>query len=1189
MAGINIPELSSGNKWSGTTITYSFVSAFGTDYQDGDKTNIGDPVPLSASQRKIVLQILNYIQQIIPITFTEVDPTSGQVGDITFGIGSAIGTGKTVGVSGFTLGPIGQPGSSGDVWLAQNYNSEAFSFTVLHEIGHALGLKHPMEWDKSPIPILQQPPYLDPTQGYWSYSAMMSREYTDRYSTLPAPSTFMLYDVAELQSLYGAGVGNSGDNIYTFNGTPTRTTIWDAGGTDTISAAGSSASALINLNETKFSSIVNDSNYDPGLPANNIAIAYGVTIENAIGSSQADVIIGNKVANTIKGGAGDDLIFGDEVVAKKIIPDGLYRGWQFDAGLDWFKGKYQVDGTTGDQDGDILSGEAGADWIYGGAGDDRLSGGADNDYLDGGQGIDTALYDDASGAQTLVLAGGKVPDGAIPDGDGSTFSISRGAETDVLHSIEKLKLSSQADTFRVQDSGLNALKSIQEIDFGDQPDGTMDVLDLTPLGKSITFENNKINGYNTIFKNFENLKIDPGNDKVILKGPDVGAIKQVDFGGGNDTLDSDVRGLTVNFGNGNDTVEHVGYGTIVNFGTGTNTYKLSADNILVTGLDANDIIANGGDALHGAIGSSNSESGWVTSAFNNIKYGINVVGDLVIRDSMGHSTYVSNYKGGPDVPFSQQTAGIFIGIGKVWVEKLMEISRPFNETIGTTFKAGNALFYTMTGTKAFPADPLVLDLNGDGLNLTAVSSAAPMFDVFGTGFSVRTGWVQPSDGILAIDKNGNGNIDDVSELIGGESGNGFATLAQYDSNGDGVIDANDAVYSQLRVWQDANGNAVVDPGELKTLLDLGIASINVASTAQNGMSAAGNSIEATGTFTWANGSTGAVGDVVLTTDPFHSQYKGDKTVSAAAAAMPDLKGYGTLTDLHVAMTLDPTLIDVVTATLPNLGIPDLPALRSAVQPILDAWARAVKLPDANGVLQVRDPSTGHQDMLLLMKSDPFGHVTVVDFIYSYINGKGHLVYGFVSGAAVKDAAGNTIEEPTYQQVLSSPLPAEESWQTVKADQFGFIERYTGQPIPTFSTDTPQERQAALASLSSFVTAGWTAISLEAVRISMQSTLAQYFPGIVYDTASNSFHATTDQQLTPMYGAIFRAAPADAAGATAWLASWKPIIDVVLGDFVRGEGLTVNYAYEFTSMVRAYESIGPRRSACRQAASSKAAA
>jgi hypothetical protein len=79
--------------------------------------------------------------------------------------------------------------------------------------------------------------------------------------------------------------------------------------------------------------------------------------------------------------------------------------------------------------------------------------------------------------------------------------------------------------------------------------------------------------------------------------------------------------------------------------------------------------------------------------------------------------------------------------------------------------------------------------------------------------------VQPTDGILVLQ-----NTDGTIKLIGGQGASGFAALAAYDLNGDGVIDASDAVYSQLRVWQDANGNAVADPGELHTLAETRLAS-----------------------------------------------------------------------------------------------------------------------------------------------------------------------------------------------------------------------------------------------------------------------------------------------------------------------------------------------------------------------------
>ena len=115
--------------------------------------------------------------------------------------------------------------------------------------------------------------------------------------------------------------------------------------------------------------------------------------------------------------------------------------------------------------------------------------------------------------------------------------------------------------------------------------------------------------------------------------------------------------------------------------------------------------------------------------------------------------------------------------------------------------------------------PIAIDLNGDGIHTIARQDMTGSFDLLGTGKAIQSGWLSKDDGFLAIDKNGNGQIDDISELFGGASkGSGFAKLATYDSNGDGVVDAKDA---QLRraccIWQDANSNGKTDAGELITL------------------------------------------------------------------------------------------------------------------------------------------------------------------------------------------------------------------------------------------------------------------------------------------------------------------------------------------------------------------------------------
>jgi hypothetical protein len=103
-------------------------------------------------------------------------------------------------------------------------------------------------------------------------------------------------------------------------------------------------------------------------------------------------------------------------------------------------------------------------------------------------------------------------------------------------------------------------------------------------------------------------------------------------------------------------------------------------------------------------------------------------------------------------------------------------------------------------------DPLVLDLDGNGIKTISLDQGVH-FDYNGDGFSEGTGWVAQGDGLLVLDRNGDGQITNGSELFGDgtllrngrTASNGFEALADYDSNNDGVIDATDPVFSQLRV------------------------------------------------------------------------------------------------------------------------------------------------------------------------------------------------------------------------------------------------------------------------------------------------------------------------------------------------------------------------------------------------------
>ncbi|MFY2597132.1 calcium-binding protein [Achromobacter xylosoxidans] len=219
-------------------------------------------------------------------------------------------------------------------------------------------------------------------------------------------------------------------------------------------------------------------------------------------------------------------------------------------------------------------------------------------------------------------------------------------------------------------------------------------------------------------------------------------------------------------------------------------------------------------------------------------------------------------------------------------------------------------------------DPLALDLNGDGVVTTGLSGGT-QFDLDANGFREATGWVAPSDGLLVRDLNGNGIIDDGRELFGDRTqlpdgstaANGFQALAALDSNMDGKVDSQDASWSDLRVWQDRNGDGVSAADELLTMEQAGVSSISTVHTQHTPPVALGNqnAILQSGTFTRADGSTGAAASLLFTRNTAASVETEIMPVSAAIEALPNLAGMGTSRSLHQAMARDPQLQSLVEA------------------------------------------------------------------------------------------------------------------------------------------------------------------------------------------------------------------------------------------------------------------------------------
>ncbi len=156
------------------------------------------------------------------------------------------------------------------------------------------------------------------------------------------------------------------------------------------------------------------------------------------------------------------------------------------------------------------------------------------------------------------------------------------------------------------------------------------------------------------------------------------------------------------------------------------------------------------------------------------------------------------------------------------------------------------------------ADPIVLDLDKNGFAFSSVDTGVT-FDIDADGHKDQIAWTK-DDGILAYDVDGDGVIDNGSEIFtpdfnGGKFASGVAALASLDSNGDGKIDASDEAFSKLQVWVDADNDGVSDAGELSSLADHHVASISL-STDQSGGLEDGQTIFAEGEFTFDDGSTG---------------------------------------------------------------------------------------------------------------------------------------------------------------------------------------------------------------------------------------------------------------------------------------------------------------------------------------------
>ncbi|MCY4263870.1 MAG: M12 family metallo-peptidase [Gammaproteobacteria bacterium] len=355
-------------------LRYAFPSSAPTYLSADEATGFRQ---LSSIQQRNVEIALNNIAQVIDISFERTN-TSDQSNTISI----ALNQQTTAGVAFYP----GERRVNYDVLLS-DYDENATlnrgtfgAYTLVHELGHALGLKHPFEGTDGEI---GEPPYLQSYEDRTQWT-MMSYTTTSNENKL----TFSPLDIAALQYLYGPSrQTRTGDDTYIY--TPSLANfIWDGGGgQDTIDASTSPWGVTIYLEPGYQGFNSRSGKTDRITSPGQITVNYGSEIENLIGTAHTDQLVGNDLDNEIHGRDGDDSIIGD----------------------------------------------AGDDMLDGGGGNDRLQGGDGWDILIGGDGLDYALFDSNRDAFIISLTA---------DGVTEVAAISAAENgTDILRGVERLVFS----------------------------------------------------------------------------------------------------------------------------------------------------------------------------------------------------------------------------------------------------------------------------------------------------------------------------------------------------------------------------------------------------------------------------------------------------------------------------------------------------------------------------------------------------------------------------------------------------------------------------------------------------------------------------------------------------------------------------------------------------------------------------
>ncbi len=646
----DINGLLSGVAWDATNITYSFPNSplsYGFGY--GDTAALGGFQPLISTQQAVAQYAFALIAQYTLLTFTQIAETNFSHAMIRI-------AGSSEPDTSYAYYPW-TDSTAGDIWIGNVRNDFPFKAdytfnSIMHEIGHAVGLKHGQD-DDGEHGVL--PAEHNSTE--WSVMDYHSSVGGDLfYNNAPGsgPQTYMLDDIAALQYMYGANFNShAGNTVYSWDPSTgemsidgvgqgaavTNTvyeTIWDGNGNDTYDVSAYPNGMTIDLRPGYWSTLSSaqlatlDQNDSSVRPPGNVANANEYNndprslIENAFGGSGDDTITGNDADNLLSGGAGLNTLTGgngNDTFLGGPGQDSFHGGAGTDTAdystfttavnvwLSHFTSKSvgadnldSIENAIGGSGNDTFLGDSGNNVLTGNAGDDTISGGGGTDTFDGGTGTDTASFNGVFSVAASLVAG---------------TGVMAGNENATLLSIENLS-GGQANDTLVGDSHDNVLSGLTGDDMltggggNDTLDGGSgtDTANYSADTQGVTANlatgtaSGIGSGTDTLIS-IDNLIGGSGNDSL-TGNSDGNAIvggagnDVLNGGGGIDILDysADTQGVAANLATGVATGAGIGSDTLSNFenvvgGSGNDTLTGDGNSNILTGGGGNDVLVGG--------------------------------------------------------------------------------------------------------------------------------------------------------------------------------------------------------------------------------------------------------------------------------------------------------------------------------------------------------------------------------------------------------------------------------------------------------------------------------------------------------------------------------------------------------------------------------------------------------------------